>query len=105
MIDGSGGFSLEIDDVYFLAGDIHNDDLSFIEHGEEVYDVRVLLFEEDFAIGIHMHDALISTGVDDLAEDEGIVVGSGETEDFGHLILQNQLVVLFEKHISYLMID
>lgn len=101
MIDGSGNLGLEIDDVYFLAGDVHNDDLPLVQHGEEVNNVWVLLLEENLTISINMDDALISSRVDDLAEDKGVVEGGGETEDFSYLVLQDQLVMLLEKHISY----
>jgi hypothetical protein len=80
VINGSHLLSLEVDDVDVLVGNVHNDDLAFVEHSEEVDNVGVPMLEEDFAIGIDMDDALIGPRIDDLAENEGIVEGSGETE-------------------------
>lgn len=89
---------MEIDDVYILVRDVHNDDLLLVDHGEEVYVIGVLLLKEGLAIGIHMHDALICARFDDLAEDEGIIVSSGETKDLDYLFLEHQPVLFLEKH-------
>jgi hypothetical protein len=101
VVNGSDGLGLKVDDVDVLGGDVHNDHLPLVEHGEEVNDVWVLVFEENVAVRIHMHHALISPGVDDPCEDVGIVEGGREAEDLGDLVLEDELVLLLEKHISW----
>jgi len=88
VIYGSHLLSLEVDDVDVLVGDVHNDDLAFIEHSEEVNNVGIPMLEENFGIGIDMDDTLIGSGIDDLTENEGIVEGSGETEYLTDCVLQ-----------------
>ena len=98
VIDGSNRLRLEVDNVDMLVGDVHNDNLAFVEHSEEVDNVRVLMLEENFAFSIDMHDALIGSRIDDFAENVGIVEGSGETEYLGDGVFQFQLVMLLQKH-------
>lgn len=66
VVDVSNFFIFEVDDVDFSAGDVHDDYFPFVKHGEEVDDVGIAMLEEHLAIGIHMDDALIRAGVDDL---------------------------------------
>jgi hypothetical protein len=49
--------------------------LSFVEHGEEVYDTVVDVPEEGFAFGVYVDDALLLACLVDTDEDEGVVEG------------------------------
>jgi hypothetical protein len=100
VIYGSHFLSFEIDDVDVSLRNVHNDDLAFVEHAEEVNNVGVLMLEEYFAICIDVDDALIGSGINDLTENEGIVEGSGEAEYLRDSVFEFKLVLLFEKHIS-----
>ena len=66
---------LEVDDVNFAFGDVADDDFLVVEHAEEVDDVVVLLFEEDFAGVVGVDDGLLGTGGVNAHEDEGILEG------------------------------
>jgi hypothetical protein len=78
VIDGSNLLSFEIDDVDMGVGDIHNDHLSLVEHGEEVYNIGIFMLKENFACRINMNYTLISSRIDDLGENESIVECGGE---------------------------
>ena len=66
---------LEVDDIDFAFGDVADDDFLVVEHAEEVDDVVVLLFEEDFAGVVGVDDGLLGTGGVNAHEDEGILEG------------------------------
>jgi hypothetical protein len=96
MIDGSDLLSFEIDDVDMGVGDVHNDHLSLVEHGEEVDNVSIFMFKESLTILVDMHNTLISSRIDDLAENNSIVEGSGEAEYFAGLFFELNLLLLLE---------
>ncbi len=100
VIYGSHFLGFEVDDVDVSIRDVHNDDLAFVEHSEEVNNVGVLMLKEYFAIRIDVDDALIGTGNNDLTENEGIVEGSGKAKYLRDSVLELKLMLLFEKHIS-----
>ena len=59
MIYLNNPMSLQIENLDFAVGNIQNDYLFFVDHSEEVNNVFVLVFPQNFTIFIQMNDALL----------------------------------------------
>ena len=74
MIYLNNPMSMQIENLDFAVRDIQNDYLFFVDHSEEVNDVFVLVFPQNFAIFIEMNDALLLAWVVNSHQDESVVV-------------------------------
>jgi len=75
MLNRSNFFSLEVYDVDLVSRNVHYDNLPVVEHNEPVYDLLVSVLEENIALSIDMHDALILTRSDYFRKNKGVIEG------------------------------
>lgn len=76
VVDLDDRFVLKIDDVDFAFWDIENDHFLVVHHPEEINDVLVLIFPEEFSLGVEVDDALLLSWVVHSHAHEGLIVSA-----------------------------
>ena len=90
---------LKVDNVDFGLGDVADDHLLVVDLSEEVDNVAVGLFEEDFARSIAMDDAFLGSWLVHADENKSSFVGSRSAEDLRELALKFDGVLVSQQHI------
>lgn len=99
VVDLKDLVGLQVDDVDFGLGDVADDHLFVVDLSEEVDDVAVCLFVENFARCIAMDDAFLGSWLVHADENKSSFVGGRSAEDLRELALEFDGVLVSEQHI------
>ena len=99
VVDLEDLVGLQVDDVDFGLGDVADDHLFVVDLSEEVDDVAVCLFVENFARCIAMDDAFLGSWLVHADENKSSFVGGRSAEDLRELALEFDGVLVSEQHI------